>query len=311
MNQEKNINELNLLLNEMCMIQAGYETAGTGDAQRLDKEMADVQKRIHGQVYEIFCELRAAKEDIHRALRIAYERTPDCQTAEEAVQSLVDILKRRDIITRDIHAEAMYDLARECGWSEVSSKPPVEYIRERLAAPATQPLMERARQEIAFCASQGWDQQMHLIADLRDALEAQACAPSSIAPTIQDNKKVAAIDSYLTSPFRRKHYDGEVDVQAVEWAISLLQIDPGVEKNPNSQMWLDRLRANLHHYKASAPASIAPTKVRYCYSGEVTIANRDAVWASGLANIGDAILVWVNQGDILEHGERIEKEIKK
>lgn len=34
--------------------------------------------------------------------------------------------------TRDIHAAAMYDLARECGWSEVQSKPPVEFIRDRL-----------------------------------------------------------------------------------------------------------------------------------------------------------------------------------
>ena len=32
------------------------------------------------------------------------------------------------------------------------------------------------------------------------------------------------------------------DVPAVQWAISLLEIHPGVKQNPNSQYWLQRLR---------------------------------------------------------------------
>jgi hypothetical protein len=34
----------------------------------------------------------------------------------------------------DPHAAAMYALAQECGWSKVSSKPPVEYIREKMVS---------------------------------------------------------------------------------------------------------------------------------------------------------------------------------
>lgn len=60
---------------------------------------------------------------------------------------------------------------------------------------------------------------------------------------------VAAFDRYMRSPFRRKHYEGQVDVEAIQWAISLLEIHDGVKVNPNSQYWLDRLRANLHHHK--------------------------------------------------------------
>jgi hypothetical protein len=59
----------------------------------------------------------------------------------------------------------------------------------------------------------------------------------------------AGLDRYVNSPFRRKKYTGSLDVLAIEWAISLLEIHQGVQVNPNSQMWLDRLRANLHHHK--------------------------------------------------------------
>lgn len=34
----------------------------------------------------------------------------------------------------DIHTKAIYDLLREWGWSELQSKPPVAYIRERCSA---------------------------------------------------------------------------------------------------------------------------------------------------------------------------------
>lgn len=34
----------------------------------------------------------------------------------------------------------------------------------------------------------------------------------------------------------------QIDVEAVRWAISLLEIHPGVKANPNSQYWLRRLR---------------------------------------------------------------------
>jgi len=67
-------------------------------------------------------------------------------------------------------------------------------------------------------------------------------------------KLAAAFDQYLNSPFRRKKYTGTLDVEAIEWAISLLQRHPGVMKNPNSKMWLDRLRANLHRYKLETEA---------------------------------------------------------
>jgi hypothetical protein len=59
----------------------------------------------------------------------------------------------------------------------------------------------------------------------------------------------AGLDRYMSSPFRRKQYTGSLDVLAIEWAISLLEIHTGVQLNPNSQMWLNRLRANLHHHK--------------------------------------------------------------
>jgi len=56
-----------------------------------------------------------------------------------------------------------------------------------------------------------------------------------------------ALGKYMNSPFRRKR--SSLDVDAIQWAISLLEIHPGVKVNPNSQMWLDRLRAVLHHHK--------------------------------------------------------------
>lgn len=34
----------------------------------------------------------------------------------------------------------------------------------------------------------------------------------------------------------------KLDVEAIKWAIALLEIHPGVKVNPNSQMWLRRLR---------------------------------------------------------------------
>lgn len=46
---------------------------------------------------------------------------------------------------------------------------------------------------------------------------------------------------------------------------------------------------------------------RYCYAREISEVNRDRAWASGLANIGDCRLVWVNEGDLIEHGEEIEQ----
>lgn len=59
-------------------------------------------------------------------------------------------------------------------------------------------------------------------------------------------KVVAAFDRYMNSPFRRRPTN---DVEAIEWAISLLEIHPGVKANPNSQYWMERLRALAHHAK--------------------------------------------------------------
>lgn len=58
----------------------------------------------------------------------------------------------------------------------------------------------------------------------------------------------AALDRYLNSPFRRRQ-SLEQEIEAIQWAISLLEIHEGVKVNPNSQMWLNRLRAIVHHHK--------------------------------------------------------------
>jgi len=60
---------------------------------------------------------------------------------------------------------------------------------------------------------------------------------------------MAGLDRYVNSPFRRRIGPAGLDVEAIEWAISLLEIHHGVKVNPNSQMWLERLRAILHHHK--------------------------------------------------------------
>ena len=61
---------------------------------------------------------------------------------------------------------------------------------------------------------------------------------------------------YLKSPFRRKQYEGAMDVQAIEWAVHWLANHPDVKANPNSLMWLDRLRANLKHYERECVAKL-------------------------------------------------------
>ena len=41
------------------------------------------------------------------------------------------------------------------------------------------------------------------------------------------------------------------DIEAIKWAVSLLEIHPGIRENPNSQEWLARLRAMLPDKKKS------------------------------------------------------------
>jgi hypothetical protein len=76
-----------------------------------------------------------------------------------------------------------------------------------------------------------------------------------IFPLLGGRKVAAALDQWFTSPFRHKHYKGMLDVEAIEWAISWLQVHPDAQSNPNSRYWIDRLRANLHHHKLDAAMS--------------------------------------------------------
>ena len=59
-------------------------------------------------------------------------------------------------------------------------------------------------------------------------------------------KAVAAFDRWINSPYRRRPKN---DVEAIEWAVALLEKHPGVQDNPNSQYWLEILRALAHHAK--------------------------------------------------------------
>lgn len=69
-------------------------------------------------------------------------------------------------------------------------------------------------------------------------------------------KVLAAFDRYMNSPFRRRPTN---DVETLEWAIALLEKHPGVQVNPNSQYWLERLRALAHYAKLDRKERSAST----------------------------------------------------
>jgi hypothetical protein len=56
---------------------------------------------------------------------------------------------------QDIHAGPMYDLARECGWSEVSSRPPVCFIRDKIAPPSSTRALKVGDVECSFSYHDG------------------------------------------------------------------------------------------------------------------------------------------------------------
>lgn len=45
-----------------------------------------------------------------------------------------------------------------------------------------------------------------------------------------------------TQPSDTPRVDTTIDIEAVKWAIALLEKEPGVKLNTNSQYWLRRLR---------------------------------------------------------------------
>jgi hypothetical protein len=52
--------------------------------------------------------------------------------------------------------------------------------------------------------------------------------------------------------------------------------------------------------RVNTPApEAAPTIVNFCYAKD---ASADIAWQTGLAELGDARLVWVNEGDIIMYG---------
>ena len=68
----------------------------------------------------------------------------------------------------------------------------------------------------------------------------------SLLFALQGKKALAGLDRWLNSPYRHRPKN---DVEAIEWAIALLEKHPGVQANHNSQYWLEILRALMHHAK--------------------------------------------------------------
>lgn len=71
----------------------------------LDKD--DRETKLAGEVERLKAELAEANDDRMRGLRIAYKRTPDCQTVEEAAAALVAIIEKAEAEL----ADARQDLA--------------------------------------------------------------------------------------------------------------------------------------------------------------------------------------------------------
>ena len=68
---------------------------------------------------------------------------------------------------------------------------------------------------------------------------------------------IDALQSWADSPFRSRPHN---DVETLEWAIALLEKHDGVQANPNSRYWLERLRALAHHAKLDRVAAPAPAE---------------------------------------------------